>query len=322
MPKQKVGTVKGPEVVSSAGKALHGTTLHVAVGDRARPSLASAAHVTDIRWDIWPPKGIVGGHELKDATTETAPFTGQTSANPVWYWVEPGTYTVSASMRYRGCPWTREFKVVVVGATVTRLRAATDAVHVGTIVSPMGMDVTALTFGGLKATGTPGIVIEARAIGPRNGHFTMTQLIKPYRKTTGTGRFDGIEASLDYVVDAEPYYGVTTQPQGDVKTMVACNAGGSVTMFLEDSPARILPGNAADGARFEVGDSFETYLMYRPTNGIWTICGLLEWSWSGIATRVNGAWVLSGDAHTAVPQGRTSSGLVTYAKNSGQVLSQ
>ena len=77
------------------------------------------------------------------------------------------------------------------------------------------------------------------------------------------------------------------------------------TPEFSDSPNSL--GNSGPLQQLKQADSFSTYLMYKPTGGVWIALKQIDWSWSETATKSGGSWTAPTSAQPA-PTSKTPSG--------------
>jgi hypothetical protein len=162
--------------------------------------------------------------------------------------------------------------------------------------------------------GSPGITwtakVEAPTIG--TGDIAFTQLVSTVSsKTIDAGAVKTANTNGAYVLDdaADIQYAGSVSITG---------GGGETTLSKPDSPTAGLGGSRY----WSIQDSFKTYLMYRPTNGIWVTLQMLPWSESVTVTKTAGVWTIGGSPPASGgtgPSGNNSSELPLWTDSISRI---
>jgi hypothetical protein len=100
----------------------------------------------------------------------------------------------------------------------------------------------------------------------------------------------------------------TTASQGSI-TLTACVSGGYISLAC-DSPNVVLP--ATGYSEVKTNESFSTFLMYQPQNGVWVPVYEVDWSWAADAVNSGNGWAFKGGGNTASSGGAGPSVKAVY----------
>jgi hypothetical protein len=261
----------------------------------------------------------VGGYTVTGGTGAfglVTPFADSQTSNITFYWIEGGTNTVFYSATLTdGSIYTAQATFTVNRPTATLAGVVTSLNPPVSIISlAVGLG---LYYGDHDNTANAGIVFQFDVTSPTPGDLGLIQLVNTVRsdsltdgttKTTSTG---GVFA-LDAASATSPFFEAEGENAPNVIPIVnhVNSAPPGDDNAFSDSPGA---GVFSTLQSLSFSDSFQTYLMYRPSTpgSIWVTLNLLNWSWSGSAMMPGGGWVAGpADQYTApAPTGTSSTAL-------------
>jgi hypothetical protein len=152
-----------------------------------------------------------------------------------------------------------------------------------------------LLFGG---TNSPGIVLTWTVTTPANGagQVAITQLSNFVRRHTlddPASTKQKYTSNGDYVLDKE---NVDPTPIGSSEIKSSST--------FEDTPGTVLK---ADYKKKAADEQFQSYLVYKPSGGIWVTLRILPWNWSGSASKNMSVWSLDSGGTSSQNPGSTDS---------------
>ena len=282
------GNVISIEIIDSAGNTIT-TKRTTIVGARQllKGKIIGAldnAVITNKKW-------VIGGTKVKNYDQTSVAIAAkedlqaadlQNQDEVAFYWIDGGAeIEVEFSATVNGTSATAKAMF-----DVNRPKANYYKGIQTTLIRPVDVRRNGLKFGLYFGAydSSPGIKWEAEVATPANGQgeIAIVQLVNVLHERTSDDAANTKERLssdgklvLDNAVVSPIYFDEVTK-LGNNDTQTYSNS---------DSPGNPL----GPGRKFVTAtDSFETYLMYKPTgdDSIWVTLSVLTWSWSGSATRV------------------------------------
>jgi hypothetical protein len=304
---------------------ITGQTGDVCVGEKIRLGIRYTyrwGHLKSVKWTI--PGTIVKNYEDGNTTATVTKITDgdKTQRNIDFYWVDSADgRTVQAE-----CVFTSLFKDVkktvsatfnVKAPTLNKFDSNIDDVRLLPNGVELGNSSVNPHVQGIKWDWK----ITVPAISDAEVKDVQTVITK--RKVSGYGQsavfaFPGTKAFPDHLQldTTNPYCLVSDFFMGSNKGFPkAVSAGSSYTcQYAGDSP------NQEGGEEITIHDSFEYYIMYKPTkvNAIWVPVAVASWFWKANAKKISGSWTLvSKGKPPNNPQGATTTKFPEYKSNAG-----
>lgn len=323
----------GLKIRNGAGTEI-GTTSRAALGAKCEWTVTGTggekAH--DVRWTFSGPAHVVANYAAAKARATVTPFdAGSQTDRGTWYWARRGRVTITLKARVGVTTHERTVYVDVDGPEVDWFGSETDQVKVARIDAHV--PGVFLTFGGELGSRRPGIRITARVRGPGTpGEFAFTQLMTIHRSRVyalnGVLQAPVVATSNDvYVLDEVVHYPIDLPDGGMGERDTAPSAmREEVELVSDDSPSTPLGQERHRPERIymesEVDEQFRTYLMWKPTGGIWISVALLEWFWKGKAvyTAATHTWSLESGDEPLNPVGKKGVAFPTWTQNRDDIL--
>jgi hypothetical protein len=204
-----------------------------------------------------------------------------TNSDIGFYWVDGGSKQVTCTAFYRSNQLSTNVTFTVVRPTA-QITPFTTSVNV---------------FGGYLQFACPsplkdGITFSNTLSVP--GGFSGTSVWSQI--VTSTSRIKRDTGGTDHVFthSCEP-------PYGDLPTPYLANDGNNSV----DSPGLVLPFSGY--VRVSVGESFQMYMLFQPSDGICVPLRAVDWSWSGVATNSGSTWGFESGTGSASSDSDTTS---------------
>jgi len=315
------------EIQTSTGHAVP-ARLDLAIGSEcAWKAVGVDGKVTGVKWQVSEVSRVVANYEMGRYKATITPAANSGGDSICWYLVKVGTVTIKVKALINGKSYRNAVKIKVVGPQIVSFDSVTDAVKVADVENPdNGRVFKHLTFGGDVVSRKAGIYWTAKVVAPPSrGHFAFTQLMTVNRaRTTAQGTVSRVTSNGDYVLDEFIFYGMTEGQEE--KDTARCWGREMQKAESDDSPAmglaRYEPQRQITYKKAEADESFKTYLMYRPNNGVWVGVALLEWRWSGEADydTENDAWLLKKSSWAQRPSGKAVNELPVWKNNRARIM--
>jgi hypothetical protein len=304
--------------ITDAAAREIGITTRTVLGARAEWTVSGPAGeaVQNVRWTISGPGHVVANYVATTANAVVTPFhPGGANERATWYWARRGrvTVTIKARIAVGLMPtYERTVHVDVDGPEVDWFGSVTDQVKVARLI---GVGNLALTFGGEQGTDRPGIRWTARVRGPgAPGEFAFTQLMTINRRRVftldgGPGPVTAVTSNGAWVLDEVVHYPMDPLDDSEERDTAPSVMREQVELVSDDSPATPLfqdPRKPEVYSEAHVEEHFRTYLMWKPTGGIWIAVAMMEWFWKGTAVYDPGtqAWSLDEGDEPMNPAGK------------------
>ena len=153
-----------------------------------------------------------------------------------------------------------------------------------------------LILGGVVSSGqnSSGIMWGAKVNPPIGGEIALCQLVDNWASFTYTAGNSKRYKSSEYELDTSfPAYGISNSVATNytpiTESVEDIIINETYNLYLTDAPGVDLQD---DKTMMTLRNDFKTYLLYKPSGGIWVTLELMEWEWHGHAYKNSGVWTL------------------------------